>query len=312
MALSEIELLRSEISPEDCSVEALPGLLAIFGGPVSSAQDITSKLPPKSCRDAYVQWLSARHPHVYSKVLMPESYDDWNEFNTYSDLLLFEADLGYVTSAIVIFLEAPGSIAELGAFSQIASLKDRLVIVVTDNRHPRRSFISLGPLRQLEEQDSDSVCVIPTIHGHELLNDIGVVHAAILKKMARNRIKRAFSPTEQQHQFALAMELISVVEVVTFTDVKQVLAYFKVDVTESRIRQILFTLEKSNLVQTARYGGIHYYGPLLRGVRYIDFKGKSIDKKFNRVRFQSKILANRDPTNRGKVFENFFLKMVAK
>jgi len=24
---------------------------------------------------------------------MPESYEDWNNFNTYDDLLLFEADL---------------------------------------------------------------------------------------------------------------------------------------------------------------------------------------------------------------------------
>ena len=286
MALSEVELIKSEISPEGCSVDALPDLLAVFGGLISSTQEVASGSNPKSCRDAYVQWLREKHPKISSKVLMPENYDDWNDFNTYSDLLLFESDLGYVTSAIVIFLEAPGSIAELGAFSQIESLKDRLVIVVTEDRHPIKSFISLGPLRQLEAQDPESVCVIPATNATEFLNDIDVVNSAIFNKMAKNKTKRAFSPTERQHQFTLAAELISFVEVVTFTDVKKVFEYFQVNVNEHRIQQILFTLEKSNLIQKRRYGGIDYYGPHSRGIRYIDFNGKSTDKKFNRVRLQ--------------------------
>lgn len=308
MAVSEVELIKSTISPEECSVEALPGLLAIFGGSLSSVQEITSGTAPKSFRDMYVQWLDKNDPKIRSMVLMPENYEDWNNFNVYSDLLLFEADLGYITSAIVIFLEAPGSIAELGAFSQIESLKDRLVIVVIDDRHPKKSFISLGPLRQLEEKDKDSVCVIPAIHPTELLNDIDVVNAAILKKMEGNKTKRAFNPNEIQHQFALAIDLISFIEVATFTDLKQLFEFFRVAVNDHRIQQILFTLEKSGLVQKRRYGGNSFYGPLTCGLKYLDYKGQTSDEKFNRARLQAKMLTNRDPSDRAKVFQKFFPK----
>lgn len=187
MAQSEVELVKSVISPDGATVDCLPDLVAIFGGPLSTSSEIAGGLSSKSCRDAYIQWLAAHVPDDRSKTLMPESFEDWNNFNTYSDLLLFEADLGYLTAAIVVFLEAPGSIAELGAFSQIESLKDRLVIVVTGDRHPIRSFISLGPLRQLEKKDRDSVCVVPAKDQTEILNDISVINAAVLKKKASNR-----------------------------------------------------------------------------------------------------------------------------
>ena len=243
---------------------------------------------------------------------MPESYDDWSNFNTYSDLLLFEADLGYITSAIVIFLEAPGSIAELGAFSQIDSLKDRLVIVVIGDRHPKKSFISLGPLRQLEGQDQHSVCVIPAANQAELLDHIDVVYSTIDKKMAQKRGRRTFTPSKKHHQFALATDLISLLEVVTFTDIKEVFEYFQINENERRIQQILFTLEKSGLIQKRRYGGIDYFGPRTRGIKYIGYKGRNAEEPFNRSRFQAKVLVNRDPANRGKVFQQFFPKEVAK
>lgn len=310
MAQNEVELVMSTISPDGGTVDSLPSLVAIFGGTLSTKKEISDKFPPKSCRDAYVQWLAANSPDLRSQVLMPESYEDWNNFNTYDDLLLFEADLGYLTAAIVVFLEAPGSIAELGAFSQIESLKDRLVIVVTGDRHPIKSFISLGPLRQLEKKDKHSVCVVPAIDETEILNDINVINTAVLGKMNGKKNRRTFTPDDKQHQFALALDLIALIEVVTFTDIKLLFEHFHISVNDHRIEQILFTLEKSELVKKRRYGGIDYFGPTTRGTRYLDFKGRAVDEKFNRARLQTKILNNRNPADRGKVFQKFFPKEI--
>jgi hypothetical protein len=308
MALSEVELVKSAISPDGGTVDALPDLVAIFGGPLSTQSEIGSGIPSKSCRDAYIQWLTTNLPDDRSKTLMPESYEDWNNFDIYSDLLLFEADLGYLTAAIVVFLEAPGSIAELGAFSQITSLKDRLVIVVTCDRHPIKSFISLGPLRQLDSHDSASICVVPAKDQTEILNDINVINDAVSNKKSKNKIKRKFTPEDKQHQFALALDLIALIEVVTFTDIKLLFQHFRVTVTEHRIKQILFTLEKSQLVKKRRYGSIDYYAPTTRGTRYLNFNGNTTAEKFNRARLQTKVLANRNSADRGKVFQKFFPK----
>lgn len=308
MAQNEVELVKSVVSPDGGTVDSLPDLVAIFGGTLSTHKEIADGSPSKSCRDAYVQWLTANAPDMRSKILMPESYEDWSNFNTYNDLLLFEADLGYLTAAIAVFLEAAGSIAELGAFSQIESLKDRLVIVVIKDLHPIRSFISLGPLRQLEKRDGDSVCVVPAQDQTEILDDINVIHTAILKKMDSNKAKRTFTPDDKQHQFLLALELIALIEIATFTDIKLLFEHFHVTANDHRIEQILFTLKKSTLVQSTRYGGKEYFGPSKRGTKYLDFKARSADEKFNRARLQAKILTNRNPADRGKVFQRFFPK----
>jgi len=308
MAQSEVDLLKAVISPDGGTIDSLPDLVAIFGGQLSTPGEISSGLPYKSCRDAYIQWLATNSPAERSKALMPESYEDWNNFNTYNDLLLFEADLGYLTAAIVVFLEAAGSIAELGAFSQIESLKDRLVIVVTGDRHPIKSFISLGPLRQLELRDRESVCVVPAKDQTEILSDIDVINAAITKKKISNKTKRTFTPGNKHHQFALALDLIALIEVVTFTDIKLLFEHFLINVNEHRIEQILFTLEKSQLVKKRRYGGKDYFAPTIRGKKYLDFNGNSTVEKFNRARIQSKIIDNRKSTDREKVFQKFFQK----
>ena len=131
-----------------------------------------------------------RLPHA-DLLLMPENYNDWNNFDTYSDLLLFEKDLGYLTSAVLVFLEAPGAIAELGAFSQIKSLSERLVVVVKDTHHPINSFISLGPIRSIEKTQGhkNSVCVIPNLKPEDLEKHISVILTTLDSKTRKNQAK---------------------------------------------------------------------------------------------------------------------------
>lgn len=309
MAQSEVDLVIAAASPAGANVETLPSLLTVFGGALSSKQEIEGAFPPKSCRDAYVQWLAVNSPNSHRDLLLPENYDDWSNFNVYSDLLLFEADLGYLTSAVVIFLEAAGSIAELGAFSQIDSLKDKLVIVVIADQHPKKSFISLGPLLQLENKDRDSICVIPAKDASGLLNDIDVVNSAIEKKISQSKSQRVLSCTSKQHQFALILDFIALIEVATFTDIKQFLDHFHTGINDHRLQQILFTLEKATLIARRRYGGIDYYSPKQRGSKYIEYRSNETGEKFNRGRLQAKIIAIRDPKgSKSKVLQLHFPK----
>jgi hypothetical protein len=131
MASKVIESFVQTVDPTKTTVIAFPEYIAIFGGDIAKPG---SRAKPKSQRDAFVRWIRQNRPELEKALLLPENYDDWNDFNTYSDLLLFEKDLGVLTSAVLIFVEAPGAIAELGAFSQIDTLSQRLVIVATQNR----------------------------------------------------------------------------------------------------------------------------------------------------------------------------------
>ncbi|HEX7478526.1 MAG TPA: retron St85 family effector protein [Polyangiales bacterium] len=68
------------------------------------------------------------------------------------DLLSLENLLAEGVTAIVVVLESPGAMTELGAFANHDQLRKKL-IVVQDKKFVRdRSFIQLGPIRLLRDQ----------------------------------------------------------------------------------------------------------------------------------------------------------------
>jgi hypothetical protein len=65
------------------------------------------------------------------------------------DLLELENLLAQSVHAVVIVLESPGAIAELGAFANHPLLRDRLVVVVNEKHRHEASFIMRGPVNHL-------------------------------------------------------------------------------------------------------------------------------------------------------------------
>ena len=273
-------------------VEA-PSRIAVFGGPMSSVSEVAESRLPKSRRDAFVRWTQSHRVDISRRLLLPESYEDWNDFNTYSDLLRFEEDLGYLTSVVVIFLEAPGSIAELGAFSQIKTLNQQLILVVFDTHHPKKSFISLGPLRQLEIAGQSAVCVVPERPIERFEEDINLVVAAIKERLRSFKVRHALDHLDRKHQIVLALDVISLFEVITFGEIKSALLHYRMEVHDARIRQILFTLLKARYVGSRRYGGIEYYYPIERSKTWIDHTGTDASGPFNRLRVRARIAMSR-------------------
>src|SRR5574338_6814 len=281
-----LELLEG-IDFEKSRIERQPAFLAVFGGELSKPNGADTVA--KSRRDEFVKRVKSDRPDLAGRLLVPESYEEWNDFNVYSDLLKFEQDLGYVTGAVVIFLEAPGSIAELGALSQIDSLREKLVVVVTDNRHPIKSFISLGPLLQLQNADRWSVCVVPN-HANELLNDDSFVvfehiDARLLKESESERLQ----PRSRRHEIILTLDLISLAEVITISDLHTALLEFKFESTLHSIQQTLFTLKSVGLVASRVFGGTTYYLPAPPKKTWVDYDALKTAEKFERARWQARI-----------------------
>jgi hypothetical protein len=73
------------------------------------------------------------------------------------DLLSLENLLAEGVTAIVVILESPGALTELGAFTNHEALRRKL-IVIQDSAYARdKSFIQLGPVRMLREQGIGTV-----------------------------------------------------------------------------------------------------------------------------------------------------------
>lgn len=284
MTKKVIESFLAGIDATKTKVAAFPEYVAVFGGAITAKGSRSRK--PKSQRDVFLKWVRINRPELEDVLILPESYDDWNDFDTYSDLLLFERDLGALTNAVLIFVEAPGAIAELGAFSQIDILSQRLVIVVSENRHPKRSFISLGPIRSVQKTQNrpSSVCVIPNVALKDLAVHMPVVLQTLDEKRNPNTRLVTFNKEEPQHQILLVLDFINLFTVTTIRELFILARDFGVTLGMRRLEQILFALTKTSFVSSREYGTQQYFIANKFKKTYIDFTAKTGTDPFNRDR----------------------------
>lgn len=281
MTVKTIDSFLSTVDPNRATVVSFPEFIAIFGSTISLKKRSSA---PKSKRDAFYWWILENRKELKDLLLLPESYNDWSDFAIYSDLLLFEKDLGYLTSAVLVFLESPGSIAELGAFSQIDSLSKRLIVVVTGDHHPKRSFISLGPIRSIKETQKhpNSVCVIPKVTLKEIAAHIPVIVDTLDKKRQRTNVTESLSKDNHQHEILLLLDLINLFLVIKITELQRLALHFGIDLKLPRLKQILYLLEKTKLITCQLYGDNQYYVPRNFRQVYVDYTSKTGSFSFKR------------------------------
>jgi hypothetical protein len=119
-----------------CRIFNTPRLVFLCGGPTK--QD---PAPYVSARDYFHRYLLKNHPDIVKRAKLAETIIDWFDENTYTD----------------VFVESPGSYAELGAFAASRSLCPK-TLAVTNSRHPTsRTFISDGPIRRMQKTNAEPV-----------------------------------------------------------------------------------------------------------------------------------------------------------
>lgn len=77
----------------------------------------------KTVRALLYDHLSVKHSQLFSSLVLVEEFKDWLHDSIYPDLLTFESDLAETASLVVISLESPGALAELGSFSVNEKIK---------------------------------------------------------------------------------------------------------------------------------------------------------------------------------------------
>ncbi|AGQ91964.1 retron St85 family effector protein [Vibrio parahaemolyticus] len=93
----------------------------------------------------------AEFSELHRKVQYAEDYTDWLEHGQVRNLIDFELAIADMAGAIVLILEGPGAFAELGSFSVLDTLSDKLILVVNTNIIDERTFINYGPIKYLED-----------------------------------------------------------------------------------------------------------------------------------------------------------------
>lgn len=263
----------SLISLEKSHVFLSPPIVFLFGGTIEGN--------PKSVRGILYNYILVKDSALYSNLVIAEHFKDWLHDSVYPDLLSFESDLAQVSSLVIIALESPGAIAELGSFSVNSALKEKMIIILSDYHHEQSSFITLGPLRQIPE---NNVYSYPYNHENigESLNDyLGDIVENINNSLRKLNKTEGFDDKNNGHIALLIYELVLIFKALKFGEIQNYLELLSIRKSITIIKRLLFLLDKLSLVTKKRLGNIDYYVPLKTEQR-IKFSSKDASKLFDR------------------------------
>lgn len=216
-----------------------------------------------SFRDAFWQEACSTHKDLFDLLRTAEAFKDWLHDGIYSNLIDFETDLASIASLVLIILESPGAIAELGAFSQNSSLLERLVVIVPEKHWLEQSFIQLGLLRYVRMDSESRLKVYDWNDKNPSSIPKGVVTQSIedIKEHldAIEHASSAFEAENPGHRIVIIKELIRLFAALRHAEIMDYLQRLGVAVEARVLNRYLYVLEKLGVIAKKRYSDKDFY-----------------------------------------------------
>lgn len=256
------EALSAQIRLEQSRVKPYQGIVFLCGG----TTDIRSPKPP-SIREALCREL-AKVEAIARRIRLAEDYKDWAHDSVYSDLVTFEQHLAELSSLIVLILESPGSLAELGLFSAIEAFREKLLVFIDSGHYTASSFIRLGPIDYLEkrfENLAECHAWIRRERGKEQFDEDaaeklqGDLADAVATRLDTPAKEQQFDRERWLHVALLTCDLINLFTALSIREIRDCLTLLRIEKEESEVRQVLFLLEKIGLIVMEPKGGQRFY-----------------------------------------------------
>ncbi len=227
-------------------------------------------------RDSFLQYLRVKHPELEKRVVLAEKVVEWFADGFYDDLLSLEKDLAHLSVLTVLFVESPGSIAELGSFSLLKPVAEKLLPVFQNCFFESGSFIDLGPRRYLKKEYNLNSCFYswnpqPPPGGpaqpfstDDAANLAALIAEQIAQASAAQTVK--FKAEDPGHLMLLLADLVSLLVISRLCDLHELLdgLALTVDgkpykVSEKQLKRFLFLLRKLHIITKFQHGHEQYY-----------------------------------------------------
>ncbi|WP_409408768.1 retron St85 family effector protein [Acidithiobacillus ferriphilus] len=243
-----VRVLTQRLDPVGCEVINLPARIWVFGGPTNSPGQ-----PAASLRDCF--WRRTLEPDFTrpwaEDLARPEDFGDWWAFSGYSDLLTFERDACFLARAIILFVESPGSFAELGCLASQDSILPQVLTIVQRKyweQSARRSYLRLGPLQRVRSRGIE--CTIGTNEKTELPeDDFNAIVETIDAWLRINARRTHFDPKNISHILLIIADIVDLILVCKQIDIDAVLRFYGVIIDEQILTQYLELLSFFSLIQ---------------------------------------------------------------
>lgn len=260
------------------TVNFTPPRVFLCGGEV----DVKAPIP-KSARQRLIDYFSRHEQELHDACIQAEDFKDYFKEGAYSDLLEFETDIANIATLIVVCLESPGALVELGLFcTDSVIVKKLLVVAPQEELAGEDSFIYLGPLKNIKRKDADAVIAYPwpkqDVPDYEHIPEIASDIKRRLSKMLKSQ---QFSAANSAHVALLIHDIVLLAHPITFTEIELALLAFNVDISSADVSRLLYLLEKIELISRTTYSSVNYYYDVSGGSRRVRFgldsKGRARD-----------------------------------
>lgn len=285
------------------SVDISHRLLFVCGGKV----DATSKIPP-SFRDRLLGYTAINDSNLHDYFILAEKFKDYFKENAYPDLLVFEDDIANISSLIIIFLESPGSLVELGIFCNKPDLYKKLLIVAPEGEVVNEdSFIYLGPLEYIKKKVPSSVVIYPWPNDNVVKYDTDFLEdlcTNINEKLTLIPKTEQFNKNNSGHMALLISEIISICSPIQLGEIEIAVNTLGIDVSQKVISRYLYLLHKIEFINLLPYSSNKYYYPLKKDkkVRFGKTKdNKTLDNQQFFMKVRQSFITLDDPLSKRRV-----------
>jgi hypothetical protein len=237
------------------------GFIFLCGGQISSTSS-----PPASLRHA-IQTALTQNVKLSERIRIAEDYKDWTSGSLYTDLLEFERHIAELSSVIVLILESPGSLVELGLFSAIDEYQDKLLVVTESKYYRSNSFIELGPIAFLEGKKNNHTEYHnwkikdfndEILDANKMFEAASLIEDSITKRLLRKSYK-TFSFNIWLHRALFICDILNLYSALTLREISSQLNRYCSNIKESEIKQTLRALEILGLIDPQPKGDQIFY-----------------------------------------------------
>jgi len=205
------------------------------------------------------------------KIQLAELADQWYQTRKlFDDLLELEEHLAGLSACILLFVESPGAIAEFGAFSQMDSLRNKLIVVVEQSHYKQQSFIRNGPIEQVHRTRPDCLLTYPwlaaptgTSQGEidvaALDGTLDEISKALQATLSTKPRTSSFLPKDHGHRMLLIADLVKLNVVSLQSEIQDILRGLGIPLERQPLAKYLYLLEQLGLISLEPYGHTDYY-----------------------------------------------------
>lgn len=285
-----VKSFTGAVAPVDTTIYQYPSHILVFGGPTGVESGVN---PFSSCRNVFVsESLALRHP-LGQSLIIPEDYPEWNSAEGYHNLVEFELDAGCLARAIVLFVETPGSIAELGTFCMDEDLRERLLVLV-DQKYvdEKGSFIFNGPIKFIRKfHEEYSLCSVDNIESpSDFKAEVPSVLETLKEKIENEVGRPRFSSKRKRDQFLLIADLVDLFRALLKKEILQLLDFFGIAVDPHRFSQMIWQLKLFELIKEVQvYGNTYFVAIKKLDHQFLDYQSSKLDRPFSRQGFKAQV-----------------------